>query len=138
VDATRRILRWALIIGGIGFAAGFFGPMILAPGANQGPMLGIFITGPLGAVAGAGYGAWQEWRGAGSGDRGAVAASLKPFFRAVAGLGAGLLVLNGMSGLAFGQYRSGAATIAVAIAAGWWAWKGRLPAWAVRRGANSE
>ena len=35
------------ILGGIGFAAGFFGPIILNPEANQGPLLGIFITGPL-------------------------------------------------------------------------------------------
>jgi len=50
----------ALLLGGIGFVGGFFGPMLLAPQANQGPMLGIFITGPggvvLGAVAGAIYG----------------------------------------------------------------------------------
>lgn len=50
----------AAVLGSIGFAAGFFGPMIFAPGANQGPMLGIFITGPggalLGAVAGLFYG----------------------------------------------------------------------------------
>lgn len=45
-------LRWIVIIGGFGFAAGFFGPMIFAPGANQGPLVGIFITGPLGAIAG--------------------------------------------------------------------------------------
>ena len=31
----------------------FFGPMILAPEANQGPLLGIFITGPLSMVVGA-------------------------------------------------------------------------------------
>jgi hypothetical protein len=43
----------AVIVGGIGFAIGFFGPMLLAPDANQGPMLGIFITGPLGAIVGA-------------------------------------------------------------------------------------
>jgi hypothetical protein len=43
----------ALVVGGIGFAAGFFGPMLFAPEANQGPMLGIFITGPGGAVLGA-------------------------------------------------------------------------------------
>lgn len=43
----------ALVTGGIGFIAGFFGPIIFAPGANQGPMLGIFITGPLGVLAGA-------------------------------------------------------------------------------------
>ena len=46
-------LRWAFIAGGIGFALGFFGPIIFMPGANQGPMLGIFITGPLGFVGGA-------------------------------------------------------------------------------------
>ena len=43
----------AAILGSVGFAAGFFGPMIFAPGANQGPMLGIFITGPAGALLGA-------------------------------------------------------------------------------------
>ena len=36
----------------VGFAAGFFGPILLNPDANQGPMLGIFITGPGGAFAG--------------------------------------------------------------------------------------
>jgi len=45
--------RGALIVGGIGFCAGFFGPMLFAPDANQGPLLGIFITGPLGALLGA-------------------------------------------------------------------------------------
>ena len=45
--------RGALIVGGIGFCAGFFGPMVFAPDANQGPLLGIFITGPLGALLGA-------------------------------------------------------------------------------------
>ena len=47
------VLCGALIVGGVGFAIGFWGPMILEPGANQGPMLGIFITGPLGSIAGA-------------------------------------------------------------------------------------
>ena len=41
------------MLGGIGFSLGFFGPMILRPESNQGPMLGIFITGPAGAVLGA-------------------------------------------------------------------------------------
>jgi hypothetical protein len=41
-----------LVLGGAGFAAGFFGPMILNPGANQGPMDGIFISGPGGALLG--------------------------------------------------------------------------------------
>ncbi|WP_296706114.1 hypothetical protein [Rhodoblastus sp.] len=46
-------LRWGCRLGAAGFAAGFFGPMIFTPGANQGPLLGLFITGPLGFVAGA-------------------------------------------------------------------------------------
>jgi hypothetical protein len=42
----------AFVVGGIGFTAGFIGPMIFAPGANQGPLLG-FFTGPLGVLLGA-------------------------------------------------------------------------------------
>lgn len=43
----------AAIMGTVGFLGGFVGPMIFAPDANQGPLLGLFITGPLGVVAGA-------------------------------------------------------------------------------------
>jgi hypothetical protein len=39
--------------------AGFFGPMLLALGANQGPLLGIFITGPLGFLAGLAWGVFR-------------------------------------------------------------------------------
>lgn len=42
----------AAIVGGIAFAAGFFGPIIFTPNANQGPLLGIFFTGPIGSLAG--------------------------------------------------------------------------------------
>lgn len=45
------------MVGGIGFAGGFFGPTIVTPEANQGPLLGIFITGPIGFVVGAMAGA---------------------------------------------------------------------------------
>lgn len=48
----RSALLGALVLGTLGFALGFFGPMIFAPDANQGPMLGIFITGPGGALLG--------------------------------------------------------------------------------------
>lgn len=52
----RRQVFFTLIGGGalgtIGFAGGFFGPLIFNPSANQGPLLGIFITGPLGFVIG--------------------------------------------------------------------------------------
>lgn len=45
-------LGGAMIVGTVGFLGGFFGPMIFAPDANQGPLLGIFITGPLGFLLG--------------------------------------------------------------------------------------
>lgn len=61
-SARTAVALGALLVGGAGFAAGFFGPMLLAPGANQGPMLGIFITGPLGYLVGAGLGLWYARR----------------------------------------------------------------------------
>ena len=45
-------LVWSAVLGSLGFAAGFFGPMISQPDNNLGPLLGIFVTGPLGAVLG--------------------------------------------------------------------------------------
>ena len=62
----RRALTPALQVGLIGFAAGFFGPMLLAPDANQGPMLGIFITGPGGFLLGLIYGVVRELRNRGA------------------------------------------------------------------------
>lgn len=41
-----------VIIGLAGFLPGFFGPMFLHPDSPQDPMLGIFVTGPLGFVIG--------------------------------------------------------------------------------------
>jgi hypothetical protein len=49
---SARVLFWALVFGAVGFACGFFGPIALNPGANQGPLMGIFITGPGGVVLG--------------------------------------------------------------------------------------
>ena len=45
-------LLWILLPAMLGFGAGFFGPLALNPDANQGPLLGIFITGPGGAALG--------------------------------------------------------------------------------------
>lgn len=57
------MMTGAGVLGAIGFAGGFFGPMLLMPDSNQGPMLGIFITGPGGAVLGAIAGAvWWALR----------------------------------------------------------------------------
>lgn len=54
------IISGAIGLGVIGFLAGFVGPLIFMPDANQGPLLGILITGPggvvLGAVGGSIYG----------------------------------------------------------------------------------
>jgi hypothetical protein len=66
-------LAGATILGAIGFgtvtfALGFFGPILLTPDANQGPLLGIFITGPVGLVAGGIGGA--VWWLTGRRDRG--------------------------------------------------------------------
>ena len=47
------MLLGGAILGGIGFVGGFVGPIIFTPESNQGPLLGIFITGPLGFVLGA-------------------------------------------------------------------------------------
>jgi len=43
---------WVLLLGGAGFLAGFIGPIILNPDANQGPLVGIFLSGPGGAFLG--------------------------------------------------------------------------------------
>ena len=58
---VRQALRWALLVGGVGFALGFFGSIVFMPDANQGPLLGIFITGPLGFLAGLGVGLVRAW-----------------------------------------------------------------------------
>lgn len=44
-------------VGGVSFLCGFIGPMIFMPTSNQGPLLGIFITGPAGVVLGTWFGA---------------------------------------------------------------------------------
>jgi hypothetical protein len=51
-ERTRGVLAWALVFGAVGFGCGFFGPIALNPSANQGPLMGIFITGPGGVVLG--------------------------------------------------------------------------------------
>ncbi|MBM3984849.1 MAG: hypothetical protein FJ296_04035 [Planctomycetes bacterium] len=45
----ETLAGFALTVGCIAFAAGFFGPILLAPEANQGPLLGV---------------AWGGWRAA--------------------------------------------------------------------------
>jgi hypothetical protein len=58
---VRKATGYGIVVGAAGFVLGFFGPMILAPEANQGPMLGIFITGPLGFGIGLVWGVVRNW-----------------------------------------------------------------------------
>ena len=91
------------------FIPGFFGPMLLAPGANQGPLLGILYTGPIGLILGLAIGVWREWRRS-PGDLPGRAPAPKrplppwdellahPLSRAVAGLLALLFLVKGIEG----------------------------------------
>jgi hypothetical protein len=58
----RRTVAWwcvtmTSIVGVVGFLIGFVGPILFSPNSPQGPLLGVLITGPFGAVAGAAIGA---------------------------------------------------------------------------------
>jgi hypothetical protein len=59
--AASTVLSGGFIVGGVAFCAGFFGPLIFAPGANQGPLLGLLITGPAGFLLGL-IGGFAFWR----------------------------------------------------------------------------
>jgi hypothetical protein len=52
LGSSPSFALWVLIPGGVGFSAGFFGPLIFSPDANQGPLVGILISGPGGAILG--------------------------------------------------------------------------------------
>jgi hypothetical protein len=45
--------RGGWLVGGVGFAVGFIGPLLIWPDANLGPLLGILVAGPVGFVIGA-------------------------------------------------------------------------------------
>ncbi len=47
-----------MVLGGVAFVAGFVGSIIYTPQANQGPLLGIFVTGPAGLLVGFWLGAF--------------------------------------------------------------------------------
>jgi hypothetical protein len=58
---ARAVARWCVTLtvalGGVAYLAGFVGPIVVRPDLPQGPLLGFFCTGPLGALAGAILGA---------------------------------------------------------------------------------
>ena len=51
----RTVILPAAVAGAISFAVGFIAPVFLS-NSNLGPLLGVFVTGPLGAIAGALWG----------------------------------------------------------------------------------
>jgi hypothetical protein len=64
LNLARSGCAGALLVGGLGFLLGFIGPILLTPESNQGPLLGIFVTGPIGMVLGAAGGMlWATLRG---------------------------------------------------------------------------
>lgn len=53
----------SLIAGSIGLVAGYFGPLFLSPATDQGPLLGLILTGPVGFLAGGAFGGLRWiWR----------------------------------------------------------------------------
>lgn len=47
------VISGALMLGGLCFVIGFFGPMAFAKDTSQGPLIGLFIAAPLGVIMGA-------------------------------------------------------------------------------------
>ena len=45
-------LLWILILGACGFLAGFVGPIVVNPTSNSAPLIGIFVSGPIGLAIG--------------------------------------------------------------------------------------
>ena len=60
-QATRNAIRTGCIAGAVtgamGLAAGFLAPILMSPDSPQGPLLGIFVTGPIGVMLGTVVGA---------------------------------------------------------------------------------
>lgn len=131
----RRVAIWGFIVGSIAFAFGFFGPLIWAPDANQGPLLGIFYTGPLGTLAGLAIGFAREFLGWKATplelleSRGLGRTQLA---RGAAGVGGVVILMHGLRGLPAGAGRAAAASVVVGFALLWYAAVGRIPAWFYR------
>ena len=58
----ENVAGFTLTVAWICFLVGFVGPMIVTPSSNQGPLLGLFITGPAGMVLGLGWALWRARR----------------------------------------------------------------------------
>lgn len=141
LSSLRRIFVWSFVLGAISFSIGFLGPMILAPGANQGPLLGIFITGPLGTLIGLAIGLGREYLGRHAGpvevlrgwkSNGMPSEWASTFLRPGAMVIGGVLVVRGAIGVVEGEGRGAAALIVVAAAIIFYGATGRRPGWFFR------
>jgi hypothetical protein len=104
--------------------------MILAPDANQGPLIGIFITGPLGLLLGFLIGVTREGLGRKATPRDLIRAVdwLQVRRLGAAGFGA-LLTLRGAAALAAEAGRPAAASVVVGVMLLSYAALGQVPAW---------
>ena len=130
--ALGRIAAWGFSVGLVCFLLGFVGPIIVTPDANQGPLLGIFITGPLGTLAGFAIGVIRELMGRHTGPFEVLAAHRAEALqlgRIAAGTLGVLLLLYGTSAMVQGADRPAASSVVVAIVLLWFSARGAVPAW---------
>ncbi|WP_395001468.1 hypothetical protein [Sphingomonas sp.] len=128
---TPRSPRWpilgtALMVGSVSFAIGFIGPVLVSD-SNLGPLLGIFITGPLGLLAGVLAGIILSARQQGQ-------PTLKRELRWLAGAWAGALFFTWASTIVGIGWVAIGAQLAVVSCAGslFYGFSAKLPAWARR------
>lgn len=70
-EAIRpKVLTWVLVLGGLGLVVGYVAPLLLAPEANTGPLIGLLITGPAAALAGLALGVASRFAPVGNVVRG--------------------------------------------------------------------
>lgn len=120
------ILGTAIMVGSVSFAIGFIGPLLFSD-SNLGPLLGIFITGPLGLLAGVLAGIILSARQQGQ-------PTLKRELRWLAGAWAGALFFTWASTLVGIGWVAIGAQLAVVSCAGslFYGFSAKLPAFARR------
>ncbi|SRR6266404_9582321 len=62
VSDFERITFWGTLMGGLGLIVGFIGPFYIGPESPQGPLFGILISGPAGALLGCAIGVMRSIR----------------------------------------------------------------------------
>jgi hypothetical protein len=142
LQMVGRVMAWTLAVGFVCFLIGFVGPMIGAPDANQGPLLGIFYTGPLGLLVGLLTGIVREVLGHTTGPlhvarlhvtRRISLPRLGPGrLHSLAAGGGSLLVFYGAAGVMRGEGRGAASAAVIGGALIWYGLSGRVPAWLLR------